>query len=231
MAIACYMAMTAAEFSTCTNLPAHIGWLACHFSPSGPGLSNIPKALPPDSLLIIDDSSPFECHQSDFILEQVQELIATMKISAVILDFQRSGNPAVKELVSFLQTNLSCPVAAPPQYTSENFPVFLSPCPLNLPLEKHLAPFKERTIWLDATPCPLEITITEQGSAYHTLPNNAPDYMHHWDSALRCNYNIMVDANRIVFILGRNDYAFQKWLDKAEELGVSGVVGLYQEWK
>ena len=231
MAIACYMAMTAAEFFTCTNLPTHIGWLACHFSSSGPGLSNIPKVLPPDSLLMIDDSTPFECHQSDLILEQVQELIVTMKISAVILDFQRSGNPAVKELVSFLQTNLPCPVAAPPLYASEDFPVFLPPCPLNLPLEKHLAPFNGRAIWLDATPLALEITVTEQGSAYQTLPGHAPDHMRHWDSTLRCNYSITADTNRIIFTLGRDDRAFQKWLEKAEELGVSGVVGLYQEWK
>ena len=68
MAIACYLAMTAAEFSVCTSLPPHIGWLACHFSSSGPGLSNMPKALPPDSVLIVDDSTPFHDHRADVIL-------------------------------------------------------------------------------------------------------------------------------------------------------------------
>ena len=102
MAIACYLAMTAAEFSVCTNLPPQIGWLSCHFSPSGPGLSNIPKGLPPDSVLILDDSMPFHDHKADVILRQLQEAVAAMKIRGVILDFQRQKHHRYPSRVSSL---------------------------------------------------------------------------------------------------------------------------------
>ena len=140
MAIACYLAMTAAEFSVCTDLPSRIGWLSCHFSPSGPGLSNIPKALPPDSVLILDDSMPFHNHKADVILRQLQEAVAAMKIRGVILDFQRQKHQDVATLVSILQQELPCSVPAPPEYAVSGA-VFLPPCPLYRPLETHLSPF------------------------------------------------------------------------------------------
>lgn len=59
MGIPFYLAMTAAEFAVCRNLPPQVAWLACHFSSSGPGLTNIPTVLPSKSVLTIDDSQPF----------------------------------------------------------------------------------------------------------------------------------------------------------------------------
>lgn len=229
MAIACYLAMTAAEFSACDNLPAHIGWLACHFSPSGPGLSNLPRSLPPHSLLIIDDSTPFHHHQQELILRQLQDAISSLEVCAVMLDFQRSSSSDIQGLVSFLQKGLPCSVVAPPQYVSGDSPVFLPPCPLNLPLESHLAPYQGREIWLDAAPLPVQIAVNESGSTYETLPLSTPKDKLRWDSALCCNYHIDVQKDSIVFTLSRDSLAIQKWLQKAEELGVTAVVGLYQE--
>ena len=230
MAIACYLAMTAAEFSACDNLPAHVGWLACHFSPSGPGLSNIPKNLPPHSLLIIDDSTPFHNHDQKLILRQLQDAISPLGVCAVMLDFQRPNTYGIQELVSLLQQELSCPVAAPPQYASENSPIFLPPCPLNLPLEKHLAPYQGREIWLDSAPLPVQIAVTDKSSTYETLPLTTPNDIHYWESALCCNYHIDVQKDRIIFTLSRDSGAMEKWLEKAEALGVTAAVGLYQEW-
>ena len=34
--------------------PKRTAYMACHFSPGGLGLSNIPYALPPDSLILIE---------------------------------------------------------------------------------------------------------------------------------------------------------------------------------
>ena len=225
MAIACYLAMTAAEFSVCTDLPPQIGWLSCHFSPSGPGLSNIPKALPPDSVLIVDDSTPFQDHRVDVILHQLQEAVAAMNIRAVILDFQRKKNQDVEELASVLQKELPCAVPAPPEYPG-NGAVFLPPCPLYRPLEIHLAPFQVREVWLDTSPLPAQITVTAKGSQYETLRKigNAP----HWDCALHCHYNIDIESDRIHFSLLRDQ---ESWLAEAENLGVAALVGLYQEFR
>jgi len=231
MAIACYLAMTAAEFSACACLPPHIGWLACHFSSSGPGLSNMPKALPPDSVLILDDSTPFHDHNADVILGQLQESVTLLHLRAVILDFQREKNPEVQELVAVLQKRLSCPVAAPPEYALNDYPVFVAPCPLNRPLKKHLAPYLGRSVWLDAAPLPIQITVTAKGSSCSTISAPDTDGLFHAEPALHCSYCIEPLEDLVIFTLQRNDEQFGIWLQEAETLGVTAVVGLYQEFK
>lgn len=225
MAIACYLAMTAAEFSVCTDLPSQIGWLSCHFSPSGPGLSNIPKALPPDSVLILDDSTPYHGHRADVILHQLQEAIIAMKIRAVILDFQRQKNQDVEALVSILQKELPCSVPTPPEYGGSGA-VFLPPCPLHRPLKKHLAPYKGREIWLDISPLPAQITVTTKSSHYETI-KDIPDAPH-WEPTIHCHYNIGVENDCVVFSLIRNH---ESWLAEAEKLDITALVGLSQEFR
>ena len=228
MAIACYLAMTAAEFSTCEQLPAHIAWFSCHFSPSGTGLSNIPKSLPTHSLLMVDDSTPYQDHQPELILHQLQEAIAASDVQAVILDFQRPHDAHVQALVSMLQQGLPCPVAAPPEYAKGDSPVFLPPCPLNKPLKAHLSPYQGRLVWLDAAPLPMQITVTGGGSQYQELTTQAISKMPHWEPDLCCHYNIAMKEDRIVFTLSRDH---ECWLAAAEALEVTAAIGLYQEWR
>ena len=71
MAMDVFLAMTAAEIYGNRNLPANIGWMACHFSPYGTGLSNLPKRLPASSLLIVDDITPIRGHDPPYILDQL----------------------------------------------------------------------------------------------------------------------------------------------------------------
>ena len=62
MAIAPFLAMTGAEMRNNSVLPDKIAWMACHFSPYGTGLSNLPKNLPAGSLLMVDDITPPHGH-------------------------------------------------------------------------------------------------------------------------------------------------------------------------
>ena len=62
MAITPFLAMTAAEMRNISVCPPKIAWMACHFSPYGLGLSNMPKDLPSNSLLIVDDYTPPSGH-------------------------------------------------------------------------------------------------------------------------------------------------------------------------
>ena len=71
MAITPFLAMTATEMYRNTSLPEKTAWMACHFSPYGLGLSNLPKELPPGSLLIVDDITPPHGHDPVFIAEQL----------------------------------------------------------------------------------------------------------------------------------------------------------------
>ena len=226
MEIAMYLAMTAAEFSTCGQFPERVAWLACHFSPSGPGLSNIPKSLPAHSLLMVDDSTPFQNHEPECIIRQLREAVSALEAQAVILDFQRPYDKDVQALVLKLQNELPCPVAAPPEYAQGDCPVFLPPCPLNKPLKNHLAAYQGRSVWLDISPLPARITITPRGSHYEVLKDisNTP----HWESNLHCHYKTELEEERIVFTLVRD---LERWLTKAEKLGVTGAIGLYQEFR
>lgn len=231
MAMDFYLAMTAAEFSVCPHFPEKIGWLACHFSPSGPGLSNIPKALPPGAVLLLDDSTPFQNHRIQYILQQLQEIIDALQIRAVILDLQRPNVPGVHALTELLQKELPCPVAAPPGYTPAHAPVFLPPCPLYRPLKKHLQPYLGREIWLDAAPLPVQLVLTSKGCGAGGPSAGALARTPHREQALHCHYGITLENDRAIFTFTRNSQELQDWFREAEQLGVHAVIGLYQEFR
>ena len=230
MAIVRYLAMTGAEFCSCTQYPPHIGWLACHFSPSGTGLSNIPKAMPAGSLLIVDDSLPFADHDPKLICQQLQQTIQDLDIHAIVLDFQRCHEPLLQSLAELLQKELPCPVFAPPEY-AKNGAIFLPPCPLHTPVDFYLKPYKNRQILLDTTPFSEIINVTQNGASYHTILPQTFDGNDHWDQRLYCHYKIAVQGHCVSFTLQRNKEAFSEWRAYVEGLGVAAMIGLYQEWK
>ena len=91
MAIRPFLAMTAAEIRGTETLPPKTAWMACHFSPYSTGLSNLPKALPPGSMVILDDITPIHGHDSETIADQLHPRLDALKCSGVLLDFQRPG--------------------------------------------------------------------------------------------------------------------------------------------
>lgn len=230
MAIVRYLAMTGAEFSGCDPLPPHIGWLACHFSPSGAGLSNIPRVLPRDSLLLVDDSLPFFDHDPELIFNQLKQAISDFGLYAIVLDFQRSHDPLLQSLTELLQKNLPCPVFAPPGY-AQTGPVFLPPCPLYTPVETYLKPYQGRKILLDTTPLSTIIKVKPEKVIYQTILPQPIAKGDHWDHSLYCHYQIAIHGDCISFTLQRNNDAFDKWCAHVESLGVAAMTGLYQEWK
>lgn len=229
MPIALHLAMTGAEIDTCNRLPPHIGWMACHFSLSGQGLSNLPKKLPAHAILILDDSIPFADHQPKIVTRQLQETISTLQAEAVILDFQREKNTATQNLVCCLQAGLPCPVAAPPGYG--NGPVFLPPCPPNRLLKDHLIPFAGRDIWLEAALDCMQISITENGCRSEFLRSENTKTLYHRDQQLHCHYRISQASDTVVFTLHRTWDDLQKLLAEADQFGVKHAIGLWQELK
>lgn len=229
MIIPCYLAMTAAQYAACAALPPHIGWMACHFSLQNNGLSNLPEQLPKASMLILDDSIPMENHSIDRILEQLSNVVQKLEIAAVLLDFQRHSISREKELSSAIGAALPCPVAAPPEYTTENMPIFLPPIPLHKPLMPCLSKFSGREIWLDAAPVPCRFKITAAGCDCEPLFIADAEALRHAESQMHCHYSIAVSDTEATFTLGRSKGDFFRWLQDAQSLGVTRVVGLYQE--
>ena len=231
MAITPYLAMTAGEMKGAQALPPRAGWLSCHFSASGTGLSNLPVALPPGSLLILDDSTPMAGHDPQLIAGQLEDCGKRLGCAGVLLDFQQNGVEGVQNLVERLEEAISVPLIVSAAYAKNaGCAVFLSPVPVDVSLEEYLSPWRGREIWLEAALDGLEITLTETGAARTPLPRWAqPEADGFRDEKLHCHYRCELRDDAAVFTLWRSPEDLKALLTEAEGLGVTVAVGLYQE--
>ena len=118
MEIPLYLSMTAVEFSQCRILPDHTAWMACHFSPYGTGLTNLPTHLPKNSLLILNDRTPIHRHNPKQIRQILEEVVTALDCSGILLDLQRRDCPEAKEIIRQLLT-LPYPVGVSDNYAKE----------------------------------------------------------------------------------------------------------------
>lgn len=225
------LAMTAAEMSTCRRLPERIAWMACHFSPYGEGLANIPAALPPGSMLILNDRMACSGHSPDLAASQLADAVRRLHCESVLLDFQRPVDPESTVMVRTILATLPCPAAVTASFAEGlSCPVFLSPPPpLHTPLETHLAPWKGREVWLEAALCQEQVTVTESGAQFH--PQFPTDDLREgfYEEELCCRYQSRVSDKEVRFTLFDTPETLEKKLDLAQSLGVKRAVGLYQE--
>lgn len=231
MPIAHYLAMTAAEMAGNSAFPHHAAWMACHFSPSGNGLSNLPNWLPPGCLLILDDNTPIHDHDPERIASELRACMERLQCVRLLLDFQRPGIEQTRKLAEYLCGALSFPVVVSDAYaTGLDRGVFVSPIPPDEAIASRLARWRGREIWLDTTMDGLEIVLTEKGAKSAPLPHQAfPDYGLE-DRMLHCHYQISLKENSAVFTLWRTKSDISAQLEDAEALGVTAAVGLYQEF-
>lgn len=230
MAVSCYLAMTAAEILRTSQLPEKLAYMACHFSPYGTGLSNIPDSLPPSSILILNDRTPICGHDPALITQQLSQIVADLACEAVLLDFQRPGFPETAALTAVVTAELPCPVGVSELYAADiSCPVFLPPVPINQPICAYLSPWKEREIWLEAALDSMAITVTAEGSRCEEVAYTPPPEACHTDDMLHCRYSIHSLPEKIRFTLYRNQDQLEQLLSQAQELGVSKAIGLYQQ--
>ena len=230
MPIPIYLAMTAAEFLTCPQLPHRVGWMACHFAPGHDGLCNLPEQLPPNALLILDDSTPYQSHDPDRILSQLCDAAEALQPKALLLDFQRPRKDELMALTQRIVSDFPCTVVVSSCYAGTlDCPIFLPPGPLWQPLAEYLSPHRNREIWLDAAPVAAQITVTADGAQYVPLTSRITADTAHFDPKLHCHYQIQTEENQITFTLERRIESIKDWLTEAQLSGVAAAVGLYQE--
>lgn len=228
MAIRPFLAVTEAEMGGISDLTEKIAWMACHFSPGGRGLSNFPQDLPSGSLLILDDSSPISGHDIGAICGQLSRAVSEFHCKAVLLDFQRPKTAEAAALAARLSEEL--PVILPPAYAEgQTCPVFLPPAPLDMSLAEYLSPWKNRELWLELALDGEIITLTEKGADTTPLPYAAPLLPCHQEAKLHCHYHIRKTEAAVQFTLWRTPEDVDTLVAEAEELGVAGCVGLWQE--
>ena len=230
MALPLYLALTAAEFQKCSSLPEHVAWMACHYSPYGLGLSNLPRELPQSAMLILNDRTPPHSHNPDLIARQLKELVDTFQCGSILLDFQHPDLTENAAVVKAVTTALSCPIGVSELY-ARDLPcaVLLPPVPPHVPLEEYLSPWQGREIWLEIAPGGEVITVTDQGSSVSPLSSTELPEAALEDPALHCHYHIRTFDDRIDFTLWRTKDDLTALLQQAEALGVTHAVGLWQE--
>lgn len=226
-----YLAKTGAEFRCEDGSDRPAAWMACHFSPYGTGLSNLPRKLPADSLLMVDDITPIHGHDFGFIGEQLRERVETLKCRGVLLDFQRPGYPECEDLAKHLFKALPCPVCVSSLYgEASNTPILLPPLPFCMPLKDYLEPWQGRGIWLETALEGEAVTLTENGSVASPLPGFTPTGDGFPEESLYCHYRAETSEDSITFTLWRTKEDVAAMLTEAEALGVTLAVGLFQEW-
>ena len=224
-----YHAMTAAELRHCGHLPDGIAWMACHFSPYGTGITNIPPSLPPNSILILNDRTPVHGHDPQRVAEALQQAAESLQCSGILLDFQRPGCGETEAIVQRVLT-LPCPVCVSHLYAKDlDCPIFLPPAPLLKTAEEYLAPWKKREVWLEAALNGCRVTVTETGSrAAPLMPGETADCPN-CDMQLLCHYGVVFDQNKAVFTLKRTKNDLKNLMKEAEKRGVTRFLGLWQE--
>lgn len=226
MAIPLYLAMSSVEFSGCLHFPPYPAWMSCHFSPSGPGLSNLPAELPGGCLLILDDRLPPAGHDLQRIRRELLEIVESRNCAGLLLDFQRPEDPETAMIAQELLT-LPCPVCISNTYAPDTCPVLVPPCPLTVPLQEYLAPWRGREIWLEVTPDSSCFCVTEKGCQ---AVASSQDLQHlHYDPELFCHYSIETELDGLRFSLCRSKGDILDLLQAAENFGVTAAIGLYQE--
>jgi len=218
-----FLAVTGREPETVR--PKRTAYMACHFSAGGAGLSNMPRSLPEDSLLLLDDSMPVQGHNPETVVKQLNELVNKFSVRAVLLDFQRPPTEEAQKMVSAIAQGCSCTAAVTPAYVKKGFPVFLPPPPANKSLKEYLKPWSK--VFLELASEGLEITVTKEGS--RVVPAFPSTPLPLTDNRLHCHYGVTVFPEKAVFSLCRTREDLAALAQEAEDLGVLGTVGLYQE--
>ena len=230
MEIRHYLAMTAAEIAAVPTLPEKCAWMACHFSPYGTGLSNLPSALSAGSLLILNDRIPICGHDPRRIAAQLRQSAEALGCFGVLLDFQQEDSSELKALSRCLTEVLPFPVIVCDTYAPElDCPVFVRPCPHHIPLQEHIVPWSGRELWLDLAANAQTLLLTKNGT--HIRPHCPGDLPSggYAEEALHCHYAIAMDGDCVRFTFWRTEDDLTGLTEEAERLGITTFVGLYQE--
>lgn len=225
-----YLAITAQEFTHFEDFPSTLCYMACHFSPSGAGLSNLPISLPTESILCIDDSTPITHHNPDIVTSQINSLVQTHHPCGILLDFQRPDNPRTLDMIKNIISCTNCPVAVSHIYANAlPCPVFLPPLPYRLTVEEYLKPWANREIWLELGNDVEMAVITEDSFGTERIYGMPEKCFPLNDPSLLCHYSISVKQDHIALYFHRTKEDLEQIQRKASALGVNKFLGLWQQ--
>ena len=227
MSLRFYLAMTEAEIRRAPVLPKHLAYMACHFSPYGTGLVNIPDRLPPGSILIVNDRVPVLAHDPEQITKQLFDAAHRLRLYGVLMDFQIPCNPQTEQIVANVANALPCPVGVSEPYASTlSCPLFCAP-PIYRPLAEYCQNKKGRPLWLEAFQETALLTVNASGCTVSQEKVISGET--YFDDMLQCSYQYRIEKDRALFQLSRQLADMPGYLRQAEAAGIDVAIGLYQQ--
>ena len=221
-----FLAQTGAQAHMPLPPEAKQAWMACHFSPYGTGLSNLPRQLTPGSMLILNDRIPVATHDPQRIAAELEALATEHHCSRVLLDFQRPQEPQSAIIARMIAKALPCPVGISECYASGwDGAIFLPPPPLHTSLKAYIAPWQDHSIWLEVMPEQARYTITKDGC--HREPLKTEASLPYFDPITCCRYDVQIGNDAILFTLSRGQ---AELAILQQEENIDCFVGLYQDF-
>ena len=221
-----YLAMTAAEFLSCASLPPKVAWMACHFSPYGRGLSNIPRELPKDSILILNDRIEPQGIDPQLVAQQLKQAVQALECYSVLLDFQRPGNELTQAVAEAVCNALPYPVAVSSSYAKElRCAVFLPPPGLREDIAAYFAPWQARELWLEVYDQWETVTVMSEAVQCNAEAPEVPPHLPHYDGAQNCRSALELLDDRAVFTLHRGIELWQN-----SEYPITNLIALWQDY-
>lgn len=225
MDLQCYIATTAEEMRTLSKLPTHPAWMACHFSPYGTGIINLPRGLPQDSMVILNDRIPPSGHNKSLIADQLNSI----QCSCYLLDFQVPGIRETEEIAVFLTERLEKPVAISEAYQHcSKGPMLLNLFP-HQSLSTSIKTLGNRDIWLEVTTDTESLTVSKTDCNWDYLPASDTALFRHTSIRLHSQYEFRIHDDCAKFLLKRDIPQIRSLLKEADRLHIKKAVGLYQQ--
>lgn len=204
--------------------------MACHFSPYGSGLTNLPPNLPKGSLLILNDRIPPMKCDIEKIIFTLEQILSAQQCSGLLLDFQQPECAQLQAIAQQLITFPSPVAVTLPYAKGLSCPIFLPPVPLRTKLSDYLSPWAGREIWLEAALTSEEISVDAQGSKERAAPPS-PSPLPFRNEELFCHYQFQIREDHCSFHIQRTRQDVEELLEQATKYGVTTAVGLWQELK
>lgn len=229
MEIPWFPAITQEEIQTLSTLPPHYAWMSCHFDPIGNGISNLPKSLPPDSILILNDQIPYNEHNTEIMIQQLEECIQNWQLHGVLLDLERPVSEELKEIISIMVSSLPCPIACGKNLEIEKLLSVVEMPPL---LENPREYFqRKKGAWLELRKQKETYSIDKNGCRLQSgeeLYGEISEGLK--DTALCVNYRFTVNSENAGLGIWRDRHDRKKIIKYAIESGIDTIIGLYQEF-
>ena len=225
-----YIAMTRSEFSSFRSSECLPAWMACHFSPYGIGISNLPDVLPEASMIILNDIIPPYEHDPDIIANQLNELASKAKTNTFLLDFQREKNRKTEAIVKELTNKLNGKVGVTEAYAENTTCAVFLTCPLPYqPLSKKISRWDGRDLWLELAVETSIVHISTSGSKITHVNKSILNAKDSYDNVLKSRYLTEINEKQAMITIERNPETLYLLEQEAASYDIELTIGLYQQ--